>query len=107
MHESTAYIEARNGGYYLKGTRVSLASVVHAFRRGEAPETILQTFPAIGSLLKVYGTITFMLGNPDIVEAYLAEQDRLWDQFRQDHPLSPEAMQAYESARTELGRKSA
>lgn len=38
------YIEPREGGLYIAGTRISLGSVVHAFRRGESPETICQNF---------------------------------------------------------------
>jgi hypothetical protein len=34
------YVEARDGGYYVVGTRISLDSIVHAFRRGESAETI-------------------------------------------------------------------
>ena len=34
------YIEDREGTYYLRGTRVSLDSIVHAFRRGDSPDAI-------------------------------------------------------------------
>ncbi len=36
------YIEEREGGYYVARTRVSLDSIVSAFRGGESPETIQQ-----------------------------------------------------------------
>ncbi len=58
------YVEIRNGAYYLAGTRVSLASVIPAFRHGASPETILQDFPVIGSLSKVSGASAFILENP-------------------------------------------
>ena len=38
------YIEQRDGNYYVSGTRVSLDSLIHAFHRGESPETICQNF---------------------------------------------------------------
>ena len=44
VHE---YIEAREGGYYLAGSRVSLDSVVYEFLKGETPEGILQSFPSL------------------------------------------------------------
>ncbi|MBI4905113.1 MAG: hypothetical protein HY820_15875 [Acidobacteria bacterium] len=97
----------RNGGYYVVGTRVSLASVIHSFRRGESPETILQNFPLIGSLAKVYGAITFILDNPKEVDAYLVDQEKLWDRFMHEHPISEERMEQYRSAMAELARKSA
>ena len=38
------YVEQRDGGYYVAGTRISLDSIVHAFVRGESPEAICQNF---------------------------------------------------------------
>jgi hypothetical protein len=44
------YLERRNGGYYVTGTRVSLDSIVYSFKDGESPETIRQlSFPDIGA----------------------------------------------------------
>jgi uncharacterized protein (DUF433 family) len=62
------YFEERNGGYYLAGSRVSLDSVVYAFRSGESPETIRQNFPSL-TLEQVYGAIAFYLGHQVEVEA--------------------------------------
>ena len=56
------YVEKRNGGFYLAGSRVSLDSVVISFQQGASPESILRSFPAIGSLERVYGAVTFYLG---------------------------------------------
>ncbi len=101
------YVEARNGGYYVAGSGVSLASVVHAFRQGASPETILQDFPHIGSLAKVYGTITFILENPTIIESYLAEQERLWNELEQKHPLPEDVLARFEEGRELLRRRPA
>jgi len=46
---NSEYVEQRNGGYYIAGSRMSLNSVLYAFRRGEASWTILEHFPTIGS----------------------------------------------------------
>lgn len=80
------YVESRNGGYYVAGSRVSLDTVVYAFRRGESPETILEHFPAIHSLAKIYGAIAFLLDHAPEVEAYLAQQELRWEQGRQQNP---------------------
>jgi len=37
-------IEQRDGNYYVAATRISLESIVHAFRRGESPETGVHFF---------------------------------------------------------------
>src|ERR1019366_8014793 len=50
---AAGYVEQREGGYYIVGTRVSLDSVVYAFLRGESPEGIVESFPAL-SLEQVF-----------------------------------------------------
>jgi uncharacterized protein (DUF433 family) len=83
------YVEQSEGGYYLHGSRVSLDSIVYAFLRGESPEGIAESFPAI-SLEQVFGAIAFYLANRDIIDAYLregrAEFTRLRDEARRKHP---------------------
>jgi hypothetical protein len=37
------YVEMRNGGYYVAGSRVSPASIIHEYRDGVAAGTIRQT----------------------------------------------------------------
>jgi uncharacterized protein (DUF433 family) len=73
------YVEQREGGYYIAGTRISLDSIVHAFQEGESPEGILRSFPMAGPLVRIYGAITFYLENKDEVTAYLKDQERLWN----------------------------
>ncbi len=76
------YVEQRDGGYYITGTRIALDSIILAFKRGESPETILQSFPMAGPLVRVYGVIIFYLENKEKVEAYLDEQERLWTEVK-------------------------
>ncbi len=84
------YVEQRNGGYYVRGTRVSLDSVVYAFLRGESPEGIAESFPAL-SLEQVYGAIAFYLANQRAIDAYLEEGKvefaHLREEARRKHPL--------------------
>jgi uncharacterized protein (DUF433 family) len=57
---SKEYVEQRNGGYYIAGSRVSLDSVVYAFLSGMSPESIVDSYPTL-SLVQVYGAITYYL----------------------------------------------
>ena len=41
------YVEQRNGGYYVAGTRVSLDSVVIGFLNGDSPEGIVHSFSSL------------------------------------------------------------
>ena len=67
------YVEERGGGFYVKDTRVSLDSIVHAFRQGESPETILENFDTL-TLEQVYGAITHYLAHQAAVDEYLGAQ---------------------------------
>jgi uncharacterized protein (DUF433 family) len=84
------YVEKREGTYRISGTRVSLDSIVYAFLRGAAPESIAQSFPAL-TLEEVYGAIAFYLAHQTEIDAYLQEGERefeaLRQQARQSNPL--------------------
>jgi uncharacterized protein (DUF433 family) len=66
----TSYVQQRDGGFWVAGTRVSLDSVVYAFLSGESPESIAQSFPVL-SLEQTYGAIAFYLARREEVDAYL------------------------------------
>ena len=63
-----------------------------AFKDGESPETILQSFPMAAPLVRVYGAIVFYLENHDKVEAYLRDQERLWVEVKTKETELPEAL---------------
>jgi uncharacterized protein (DUF433 family) len=69
-----AYIEQRDGGYWIKGTRISLDSIVYEFNDGAAPESIRRSFPLL-SLEQVYGAIAFYLSHEQDIDAYLAQSE--------------------------------
>lgn len=69
-----AYVEQRDGGYWITGTRISLDSIIAAFNRGAAPETIRRSFPLL-SLEEVYGAITFYLAHESQIDQYLRESN--------------------------------
>jgi uncharacterized protein (DUF433 family) len=70
------YIEQRDGGYYVAGTRISLDSVVNAFNRGDSPERILEEFPLLDRMSRVYGAIAFYLDHKNEIDKYLEETER-------------------------------
>jgi uncharacterized protein (DUF433 family) len=86
---ATGYVEQREGGYYVAGSRVSLDSVVYAFLRGESPEGIVESFPSLG-LEQVFGAVAFYLANRESTDAYLqdarADFARMRDEARRKHP---------------------
>jgi uncharacterized protein (DUF433 family) len=76
------YVEQRDTGYWITGTRISLDSVVLSYLNGESPENIAQNFPLL-SLEQIYGAIAFYLSNRDIVDAYLEKSEDEFQQLQQ------------------------
>jgi uncharacterized protein (DUF433 family) len=72
-----------DGAWRVRGTRVSLDSVVHAYWQGRLPEAIVADFPSL-TLEQVHGAIAFYLGHRAEIDARLAAQDVRWRQFQQD-----------------------
>jgi uncharacterized protein (DUF433 family) len=84
------YIERRDGGFYIRGTRVPLDSIVHEFRNGVSAESIRQTFPTL-TLEEVYGAIAFYLGHQAEVDVSIRKAERAWTKFEAAHP-APESV---------------
>jgi uncharacterized protein (DUF433 family) len=104
-YPASPYIEQRNGGLYIGGSRVSLDSVVIHFQEGATPEKIVQSFPTL-KLSHVYGAIAYYLEHEDMVKEYIAEGER--ELHRLAPPLSqqnPELYARLQAARRQLGLK--
>jgi uncharacterized protein (DUF433 family) len=87
------YVEQRNGAYYVTGSRVSLDSVVYAFLRGESPEGIADSFPALG-LEQIFGALAFYVANRETVDDYLRQGWQEFETLRQDARRSNPALYA-------------
>lgn len=83
------YVDQRDGGFYVAGTRVSLDSVVYAFLRGESPDSVVESFPSL-SLEQAYGAIAYYLAHQQTIDTYLqhgrAEFKRMREEARHKHP---------------------
>jgi uncharacterized protein (DUF433 family) len=72
---STEYVEQQDGTYRVGGTRVSLDSVVYAYRRGASPESIERSFPSL-TLEQVHGALAFYLSHQTEVDRYLVQGEK-------------------------------
>ena len=72
-----------SGTSIVTGSRVTLASIVHAFWRGETPETVVQSFPSL-TLEQVYGAIAWYLAHRDEVDREIEELEEQWVGLRSD-----------------------
>jgi len=98
-------IDARNGGYYLAGTGISLESIACALNRNEPAEEIFADFPALESRQKLEGAIAFIKAHSREVEAYLTEGTRAWEEARKLNP--PDLVEKARGIRARRNPKSA
>src|SRR5712692_458583 len=86
------HVEQREGVYYVPGTRISLDSIVYAFREGWSPETILEDFEGL-TLAHVYGAIAFYLDHQADIDTYLLQRKEQWAELeRQGTPAGPDLL---------------
>jgi uncharacterized protein (DUF433 family) len=100
-YPASPYVEERNGGLYVAGSRVSLDSVVIDFQEGASPEGTIHSFPTL-KLSQVYGA--YYLENEETIKEYMAEGQRELE--RTVPPLSqsnPELFARLETARRRIG----
>ena len=96
---SKEYVEQRNGGYYVAGTRVSLDSIVECFNQGVSREAILGEFETL-SLAQVFGAIAFYLENQPAIDAYRVRQKQRSEAARRaSAPLPAELRERLDAAR--------
>jgi uncharacterized protein (DUF433 family) len=65
-------------------TRVTLDTVVAAFREGMTPEGIVEQYPSL-SLAEVYSIIGYALSHVEEVETYLRGRQQLADDVRRQN----------------------
>src|SRR4051794_8431499 len=73
--EPTPLTTDRNGVVRVGGTRVTLDTVVGAFREGATAEEIAQQYPSL-QLADVYAVIAYYLRHPSEVESYLQHRSQ-------------------------------
>jgi uncharacterized protein (DUF433 family) len=76
------YVEQREGGYWITGTRVSLDSLIAAFREGLSPEAIVTDCFPILTLAQAYGGIAYYLSHQPELDAYLEQADAEFEALR-------------------------
>ena len=72
-----------DGVVRVAGTRVTLDTIVSAFKTGATAEEIAQQYPTV-PLVDVYSVITYYLRHKPEVDAYLAARDALAARVREE-----------------------
>jgi uncharacterized protein (DUF433 family) len=77
------------GTIRIKGSRVSLDSIIHHFKLGATAEQIIQSFPSL-SLGDIYASIAYYLTHRQQIEEYLQQQETEADTLQQQLESNPE-----------------
>lgn len=95
-----SYVEpTAEGSWRVAGSRVSLDSVVYAYREGRSPEQIRADFPTL-SLEQVHGALAYYLRHQGEVDHYLEEQSALHERLRAENELkNPDLVQGLRAVR--------
>jgi uncharacterized protein (DUF433 family) len=90
-----------NGTVRVGGTRVTLDTVVGAFRAGETVDQIAEQYPAV-TLADIYAAVSYYLRHRESVESYLVDRQRKAEGVRRtleaEHP--PEGRRQMLESRT-------
>ena len=70
------FTTSQDGVIRVGGTRVTLDTIVYAFRDGASAEEVLLRYPAL-KLADIYAAITYYLRHPKAVDTYLVERETL------------------------------
>jgi uncharacterized protein (DUF433 family) len=98
MPSPSSYIERWGEDYMVGNSRVSLASVVYAWKEGLSPESIREDFPSL-TLEQVYRAITYYLANQAEIDSYLSALKADFERHRAEQAaLYPETAAKLRSA---------
>jgi uncharacterized protein (DUF433 family) len=82
------FIERRESGFYIVGSRIPIDRVVWEYRNGENPIAIQLHYPTL-TLDQVKAAIDFYLDHRAEVDTVIAENERAVQEFRRTHPNPP------------------
>lgn len=82
-------VVTEQGTIRIKGSRVSLDSIIHHFKLGATAEQIVQSFPSL-SLGDVYSSIAYYLTHRQEIEAYMEEQETAADALQEQLASNPD-----------------
>lgn len=92
----------KDGSIRIKGTRLPIDRIVYAYKNGESPEEIFDSFPSDAyTIADIYLIIAYYLQNKERIEKYLAKRQEEADKIRQEIEVSPN----YQENRTKLREK--
>ncbi len=92
----------QDGSIRVKGTRLPIDRIVYAYKNGDSPEEIFDSFPSnIYTVADIYLIIAYYLQNKEKIEKYLAKREEEANKIREEI----ESVPGYQERREELRQK--
>ena len=91
-------IQDDEGTIRIKGSRVTFDTVMEAFKKGDSPEQIQDSFPSL-TLAQVYGAIAWYLKKQKDADENLTAREAEGDAIRQQIENEPEYVDFRETMR--------
>jgi len=98
------YVERREAGFYVVGSRVPIDRIVFEYANGEEPETIQSHYPTL-SLEQVNGAISFYLSHKGEVEQVMDERKRREEAYSAANPPTPEIKEKFARMRRHVASR--
>jgi uncharacterized protein (DUF433 family) len=92
------FIERRETGFYIAGSRVPLDRITGEYRNGEEPEAIRAHYPTL-SAEQVNGAIAFYHHHKEEVEQAMEQRKLAEDAYTAANPNPPDIKQKFERMR--------
>jgi uncharacterized protein (DUF433 family) len=98
------YIERRETGLYIAGSRVPIDRIVSEYRKGEDARTIQAHFPTL-SLDQIEGAIAFYSSHKDEVDRVIEHRRQSEHAYDAEHPTPADVKQRFERMRRHMASR--
>lgn len=93
----------KDGSIRVKGTRLPIDRIVYAYKNGECPEDIFDSFPSDAyTVADIYSIIAYYLQNKEKIEKYLEKREEEAKKIREEIESTPGYQEKREERRQEL-----
>lgn len=98
------FIERRETGLYIVGSRVPIDRIVSEYRNGEDAETIRSHYPTL-TLDQVDGALAFYRSHKEEVEQAMEQRRRTEDAYTLAHPNPPDIKEKFHRMRRQMASR--
>jgi uncharacterized protein (DUF433 family) len=92
----------QDGSIRVKGSRLPIDGIIYAYRQGEIPEAIFESYPSDAyTVADIYAIIAYYLSNKEKFDKYLSKREKEAERIRKEIESRP----GYQEEREEWRKK--